>query len=426
VISSIAANIKWILSYIPFVGKYFGATKSSTKEIQRDTQAVKLLHENKISWNEGIVSKLRQFSSKIYGNLFQASLFKLFLTDQSVPAFDPSKFESYNVAPVDIREHGTNKAPISLKYHIYKHSSDPQKAAPVAVLTHGVKTTGRNLGKLAKKLLEMDHRVLIGDLVGFGANSNKRLNELNLIADVQHTILEAMNLGNGAPLTLISHSMGTALQTNALAKIFADEEKSGNFKLKVNDLVLVSPWDKVASLIHDFHEQNEEKIQKVKEAVSPGDSVTDFIDKNYDSAEEIARTVFGSNWDTLDSLFKILELNKLRPPEYRLKNINVIHGQNDPFVSYNRSKNLIRLIDALRENGDQILPKSRFCLIRDGNHFDMQKNDQDTYFPISNIAHLLKSPPQGIEFGEADFSKTNYVKTQSHQINNSGIPALAA
>ncbi len=422
-LSSITANIKWLLSYIPLIGRYFDEQSTTVKESQRDSSVMKLLHENKSSWNEGIVSKLRQFSSKVYGKWFHDSLFKLFLTDQSIAAFDPKKFESYNVDPIDIRDHGTTKAPISSKYHIYKHSAITDKPGALAVFTHGAKTTGRNMGKLAKKFLDMDYRVLIGDLVGFGANKDRKLNELNLLSDVKHTILEAANLNHGGPLTLISHSMGTALQTNALAKIFSDEEKSGDFKLKVKDLLLVSPWDKVASLINDFNVDVSNR-QKLKDAVSAGDSVSEFMEKNHEQAEEIARTVFGSNWDTLDSLFQILALNKTRPPEYRLQNINVIHGQKDPFVSFNRSKNLINLILALHDNGDQILPKSRFCLIRDGNHFDMHASDSETDFPIANIAQLLKSEPEGIEFGEVDFDKSNYLKTQVKKLNTQNMPNL--
>lgn len=426
-ISSITANIKWLLSYVPFIGRYFGdqARSNSKKETQRDSKVIKLLHENRTSWNEGIVSKLRQFSSKVYGNLFHNSLFKLFLTDKSVAGFDPHKFDAYNIASIDIREHGTTKAPISSKYFIAKHANNLSGPGRVAVLTHGAKTTGRNLGKLAKKLLDMDYRVLVGDLVGFGANKDKKLNELNLLSDVKNTILDAADRSHGDPLTLVSHSMGTALQVNALAKIFADEEKTGDFNLKVQNLVLVSPWDKVSSLIHDFHEQ-ETNWQIIRDAVSVDDSVSDFIEKNQDRAEEIARTVFGSNWDTLDSLYTILELNKTRPPEFRLQNINILHGQKDPFVSPNRSRNLIDLITALHENGEKILPNSRFCLIPNGNHFDKQQSDDKTYFPVTNIHQLLSSEPKGIEHGKASFGQPDYKKTQFERGDTSNIPSLLA
>jgi pimeloyl-ACP methyl ester carboxylesterase len=270
----------------------------------------------------------------------------------------------------------------------------------------------------------MNYGVLVGDLVGFGVNKDKRLNELNLIADVKASIKEASRKSPDKPITLVSHSMGTALQTNALARIFQEEEESGNFTTKVKDIVLVSPWDKIASLIQDYHDRQD--WNKIKDAVSPGDSVAELIDKNHDRAEELAKAVFGSNWDTLDSLHQILEMNKLRPPEYRIQNINVIHGQEDPFVSHERSKALITLIFALHERGDMVLPNARFCLIEDGNHFDMQSDENQTYFPISNIAQILKIPPQGIESGSASFGKANYNKTQVEKLNNSDLLALTA
>ncbi len=61
-LSSITANIKWLLSYIPLIGRYFDEQSTTVKESQRDSSVMKLLHENKSSWNEGIVSKLRQYS----------------------------------------------------------------------------------------------------------------------------------------------------------------------------------------------------------------------------------------------------------------------------------------------------------------------------------------------------------------------------
>ena len=425
VLNSLTMNIKWLLSYLPIVGKYFADQSNIKKQSQRDSKVLKLLHENKSTWNEGIISNLRQFSSKIYGNLFHSTLFKLFLTDESVPAFDPKEFKSYDVTPLDIRDHSTSLAPISKKYFIQRKDNLSSKASPVAVLTHGVKTTGANMGRLAKKLIDLDYKVVVGDLVGFGANKDQKLNELNLISDVKNSIKEASNLASGKPLALISHSMGTALQVNALAKIFEEEDKSGEFKVKVKDLLLISPWDKVSSLINDFH-HDDDGWKKMKQAVSSQDGMTEFVDKNQERAEQVARTVFGPNWDTLDSLYKVLELNKNRPPEYRLQNINVIHGQKDPFVSFNRSRNLIELILLLHENGDQILPKSRFCLIRDGNHFDMQENQKESVFPIANIAQLLKQEPKGIESGEASFSKPDYSHKQLQPINTTNIPALVA
>jgi hypothetical protein len=173
-------NIKWLLSYLPIIGKYFADQSNIKKQSQRDSKVLKLLHENKSTWNEGIISNLKQFSSKIYGNLFHSSLFKLFLTDESVPAFDPNQFKAYDITPLDIKDHSTSLVPISKKYFIQRKDSLSSKASPVAVLTHGVKTTGANMGRLAKKLIDLDYKVVVGDLVGFGANKNQKLNELNL------------------------------------------------------------------------------------------------------------------------------------------------------------------------------------------------------------------------------------------------------
>jgi hypothetical protein len=149
--TNIASKARWLFSYVPFVGKYFAADKTEAAS-QRDSLELKDLHEDKTSWNEGIVARVRQFGTKISASLFQGSLFKLFLTDASVPGLDPTKFEAYNVEAVDIVDAKRAKTPLSKKYFISKKNADISKQA-IAVLTHGVKTTGRNMGKLTKNLL---------------------------------------------------------------------------------------------------------------------------------------------------------------------------------------------------------------------------------------------------------------------------------
>ena len=56
----------------------------------------------------------------------------------------------------------------------------------------------------------------------------------------------------------------------------------------------------------------------------------------------------------------------------------------------------------------------------------MQSDGQETQFPLANIAQLLKTEPQGIESGEANFAEQNYVRKQSQEIDMSNIPAVAA
>lgn len=327
----------------------------------------------------------------------------------------------YHVKEIKINTYTRSDKLSTTKYIVSKNG----KFSKQVVLTHGAKTTGRNMGKLSKKLADMGYGVLVGDSVGFGNNKDKKLNEANLFTDIKNTILTAGETSLSQPLTLISHSMGTALQVNALAQIFEDEANSGKYSIKVKDLMLISAWDKVSELVKDLH-HNFEHWEKIKDAISPTDSVADFVEKNQHRAEGIFKSTFGPNWDTIESLHKLLSLNKLRPKEFRIQNLNIMHGQEDKFVSYKRSKALAESVLDLYEAGETVLPKTRYYLIADGNHFDQQVNEDETFFPISNIQEALSHNPEGIESGEASFKQPGYVRKQLISLNHDTIARTAA
>ncbi len=406
-ISSITTNLKKTLSYVPLLGRYFAVDKSKKKFEARN---LKDIHQKESSWNRSLFNKVRELGSKVYGNIFQSSLFKLFVTDESIPGFDPKFLGSLECKRIHIREE--NKATtLSDKYLISSSLAAYNKVQkPVVAAFHGARTTGRNMGKLVSRLVKSrGYKVLAGDLVGFGANKDKKLTEQRLIMDISQSLKVANKESKGHGVIPIAHSAGTALTVSALLKLFEEEDQTGDFKIKVEDFILVSPWDSVSNLISDF-QSNEKNWDKVKDAFGSEDKMSDFIEQNQDKAETIAKSVFGSHWETMENLYKLLELNMNRPEEYRIKNLNVIHGKEDPFVSFHRAKALVDMILALSQSGNHILPNTRFCLVRDGNHFDMQANKDQTYFPISNIIQLLREKPEGIESGEASFRKEDYRK----------------
>ena len=410
----LGVNIRGICSYIPFVGRYFVSNENTNKFSTEGDNSKQLLHSDHSTWSDGIIPKLRQFGSAMYCNLFRNSLLKLFIADESTLPLDRKDFASYHLEDINIRDHKSEK-PISKKVFIRSQELPADIKSPVVVFTHGRKSSGRFFARSARRLADSSYGVLTGDLLGMGENGDKKLNETKLLADVKNSILEGYKRSHGKGTVLMSHSMGTSLQAKALAQIFEEEARTGEFKLKVNDLILVSPWDKVAGLIQDFH-YDVEKQNKIQEVMEPGDSVAGFLEKNPERAEGIAKKIFGTNWDTLDSLYRILELNKLRPPEYRLKNLNIIHGENDPYVSFHRSENLINLLIALRENGEEILPDARFTLIKDGDHFDMHSSRRGlgSGFPIENIIQVLRKKPSGVEFEEVEFKNSGSVEPKKN------------
>ena len=395
-----------LMSYVPFVGGWLANNQSEArKQASSDDRVQKLLHQDASStWNTGLYSKLKEFGTWLYGSVRHKSLMKLFLIDDTVPGLDPKQFPDYDVHPIEIKN-AAAKATLSKKYIIEK----PGKANRSSVLFHGVRTTGRNLGRISKTLADGGHRVYVGDSAGFGINKGTNVSEHTLIEDHVQTIKQASIDNELGPINIVAHSMGSALATKAVERIFTQEAKTGNFNTKIDNLVLVSPWDQVSNLITDFYDSDQDdKLRQVKNSLGENDNVSGVLKAPQDSAKAIAKSVFGVSFDTIASLFEILMLNDERPDEAKIKNIQIVHGKNDPFVSYQRSKNLIDLVATLSKIVKTGVPNARFVLVEDGNHFDAQADSTQDRFPSAIVKNLLNAKFSGIQTGKTTLSSARF------------------
>lgn len=347
------------------------------------------------TWNESITTTLNTLTNSLMTlgapllnslpgwNSFMLSKIKnLLLVNPKVEPFNPQGIK----AKCSIREITAQQSSqvIGKKYFLEPNIPFEQQKQ-IVVLVHGARTTGNIFENAVEDLLSQGHSVLIGDMVGFGANKNIELTNQNLIRDVVGMIREASILREGEHISIIGHSLGTAIIVAALKEIF----KEGLNLPKIDKIVLISAWDKLAKvaedlLVQDSNNKGQTKLQKIidREIGHHDEGLEKVLRQKLNDPANSIESVLGQEFNTFDNLKELLELNAVN--NSRIQEFKFIHGRQDEFVGYERSIELDQLAKSMQVNSSHILDEQ-------GTHFDNRINGKSS-LPSKLIMDSLANP----------------------------------
>ncbi len=342
------------------------------------------------TWNDTInsfASSVMSLGSPFVNSLTRSRIKHLLLVDPKVEPFNPKHIKT----PCLVREvtPQLSSQVIGKKYFIEpKIPFDQQKE--LVVLVHGARTTGNIFENIVEDLLQQGHPVLVGDMVGFGANKNIELTNQNLIRDVAGMIREASSLRSGEHISLVGHSLGTATIVAALKEIFKDEKSLNNSPehlTKIDKVILISAWDKLAKVADDLLTQDPTKLQRIidREIGHHDEGLEKVLRQKLNDPASSIESVLGQEFNTFDNLKDLLELNASRASNSKIQEFKFIHGKKDEFVGYQRSLELDQLAKSMKVNSSHALDEH-------GTHFDQRNNKGESSLPTNLIMSSLANP----------------------------------
>lgn len=408
-----------------------GSAKKISSELKEKIhQQLESKPTNIPSWNDNISSltttlnaltnSLMSFGEPIlnsvpaWRSLVISKMKHLFLVNPNVEAFNPQHIKA-NCSIREITPQQSSEV-IGKKYFIEPNIPfDQQKE--LVVLVHGARSTGNIFENAVEDLIAQGHSVLVGDMVGFGANKNIELTNQNLIRDIVGMIREASSLRSGEQISLVGHSLGTATIVAGLKELFKDEQKllnSHESLTKINKVVLISAWDKLAKvaedlLVQDPGNKGQTKLQKIidREIGQHGEDVEKILRQKLNDPASSIESVLGQEFNTFDNLEELLELNSTRPNDLKIQEFKFIHGKKDEFVGYQRSIELDQLAKSKKVNSVHVLDEH-------GTHFDQRINGKST-LPSALILNSLVNPVNRNVIPEIE----NFAETLLNEIESS-------
>ncbi len=338
------------------------------------------------SWNENLSSFASGVMSPLVNSLTRSRIKHLLLVDPKVEPFNSRHIKT----PCFTREVTPQESSqvIGKKYFIEpKIPFDQQKE--LVVLVHGARTTGNIFESIVEDLLQQGHPVLVGDMVGFGTNKNIELTNQNLIRDVAGMIREASSLRSGEHISIVGHSLGTAIIVAALKEIFKDEQaliNSPEDLTKIDKVILISAWDKLANVEEDLLTQDPTKLQRIidREIGHHDEHLEKVLRQKLNDPASSIESVLGQEFNTFDNLKDLLELNTSRVSNSKIQEFKFIHGKKDEFVGYQRSIELDQLTKSMKVNSSHSLDEH-------GTHFDQRVNGKSS-LPTNLILASLANP----------------------------------
>jgi pimeloyl-ACP methyl ester carboxylesterase len=191
----------------------------------------------------------------------------------------------------------------------------------LVVLVHGWESNAGCMSKISDELVAANYRVVTFNLPGHAWYKSSHTNLLECYTALL-TVLEELNPSE--PISLIAHSLGSAISANALSRS----------NVQVDQLVFLSSPNKVEDVFLEFKE------------------IVGMNQKAYDEMVKITNRLLEGPLSMLD-----VDANV---PKINYDELLIIHDKNDRILSYENSKSI-----------ETIASNSRLLTIEDVGHYKM-------------------------------------------------------